>query len=596
MRARCAEVRKNPSRARDIRRRLDELGRLQGAYDGAGEAARAKLDVLRSLRAAPLLRAGELLRYHDILLFLRAYPDDRSVLREVERQLRDFPARVEALKSAAPERWEAELSDQGVVGGSVSNVFSHEMTEFLAHRHGEHVDVDWDEYQDSEAANFLGMLSPLVSWCENDAIENDDQFDPRTWLELSRSSGDPSGLSAALTLLRTSGLSRELAGALYESGEIPVRWRLVDGAASRTLARLPWKDFFFQRGPLAGRTSDLRADLRRPAPPLRAIPAAAGRDYVRAVREALAVRCRELHPLTHASPSEVYLYEPGRGVQIVVYGCAPDVRLPLESNFGAMLVRNGLPVGYGVGAMLLDRAEIAINIFPAHRRGESSWIIEQFFRLFVHHFGARVLVVRSYQVGDDNDEALESGAFWFYYKLGFRPAGKAIAKLAERERALLQADRRRRTPLHLLRRLSKGDLFFRLDEAGSSEWSELRVADLGYTVTRFVARKFGGRRAAAESACVEQVAKALGLDRRRRWTENEITGFRRLAPLLACIPGLGRWRPAEKQLLARIIRAKGSRRERTFVLLVQRHARLREALWNLARAEVKLRSGAAAAP
>ena len=75
--------------------------------------------------------------------------------------------------------------------------------------------------------------------------------------------------------------------------------------------------------------------------PLRRLSAAEGRRYVADIREVLAARVRELYPLAGASPDEVYLYEPGRGLQLVIYGSAPAIRLPHESNMGAMFVRNG---------------------------------------------------------------------------------------------------------------------------------------------------------------------------------------------------------------------------------------------------------------
>ena len=55
-----------------------------------------------------------------------------------------------------------------------------------------------------------------------------------------------------------------------------------------------------------------------------------------------------------------------------------------------------------------------------------------------------------------------------------------------------------------------------------------------------------------------------------------------MAPLLACIPDLGRWSAREKHLLARIVRAKGSRHERDYALLASRHQRFRAAVEQLA--------------
>ena len=163
------------------------------------------------------------------------------------------------------------------------------------------------------------------------------------------------------------------------------------------------------------------------------MPPSQGKQLVRKVSEVLSVRFRELFPLTNANPAEVYLCEPGRGLQMYIYGSLPEARLPLEANFGAMFTRNGLPVGYGVGVVLFDRVEIAVNVFPAFRSGESAFLIEQFFRVFYHHFGSRLFLVQRGQMGYGDDEPLKSGAFWFYYKLGFRALDAGVRDLAEQE-------------------------------------------------------------------------------------------------------------------------------------------------------------------
>ena len=85
----------------DGRALVDELGRLKGRFDGTGHAAREKLRLLFRLRDVPLPRRGLLRSYHDLLLFLRAYPDNEEVLEEAERQLAAFRARIETYRAAA---------------------------------------------------------------------------------------------------------------------------------------------------------------------------------------------------------------------------------------------------------------------------------------------------------------------------------------------------------------------------------------------------------------------------------------------------------------------------------------------------------------
>jgi hypothetical protein len=270
-------------------------------------------------------------------------------------------------------------------------------------------------------------------------------------------------------------------------------------------------------------------------------------------------------------------------VQIFIYGARPEIRLPLESNFGAMLVRNGLPVGYGVGATLFDRVEIAINVFPAFRSGESSFIIEHFFKLFHHHFGSNVLLVRSRQMGDGDNEPLQSGAFWFYYKLGFRAIDPKVRRLAEQEHEVIRRNKGYRTPLRTLKRLAKSDVFFHVDPSKMDSYREFPIVNLGYVVTKFFADEFDGNRNVGSQRSMSEVGRRLGIRGLNRWSTDEVTAFERMAPLLANIPDLEDWTVRERASLVRIIRAKGSTHERDFLLLSNQHTRFKAALEELAR-------------
>jgi hypothetical protein len=468
------------------------------------------------------------------------------------------------------------------VNTEVLHEFSYELTTSLSAWFGESVEIEWGQYEKRKNDPIDEFLPLLVAWMENDTLDNDLSIDTAGWLELVRSPEDTSTLSALVKLLARSRLSRPLQRYLYESAEIPIRWTLTQCPASRTLKRVPWKKVFFQKQPLLGRTRDLRAELSRPPSPLRPLTREQGEAQVRHIREVLGVRVRELFPLIHSSPDEVYLYEPGRGVQLVVLGNEMDIRLPIESNLGVMLVRNGMPVGYGIGAMLFDRAETAINMFPAYRGGESPFIIQELFRLLHQHFGAKTLLVRSYQVGDDNEEALESGSFWFYYKLGFRAVKPRIRELAEREFQRIRSDPSYRTPRSMLKRLSKSDVFFHIDPDKMDGYEELPVKNLGYLVTRYIAERFSGCRDDAIRESVKTVARALGIKGWKQWSRDEILGLQRLAPLVATFPDLRKWTAREKAALARLIRAKGAPRERQFVVLANRHSRFRKTVEDLA--------------
>ncbi len=566
--------------AGQIEKQVELLDKLKTGFDN--ESTNAKITILRKLSSAEIIDAETLESYHDILCFVRAYPDSRLVMNIAENELQNFGERIKHYTKNSKDRQAKKLLDSGIVGTVVSYEFSYELTVSLSEWFENLVEIDWNRYEKNETNSITAILPLLVAWQENDTLENDLTIPTSEWLNYGRSKKDHTDLQVLLKILRSSGLSRAVQRHLFESAEIPVKWALKDCKASRTLQGIPFKKIFFQKKPLISRTKDLRTELKKTPVPLKLLTPAQGKNQVRNIKEVLGVRCRELFPLINSNPTEVYINEPDRGVMLVILGNNPDIRLPLESNFGAMLVRNGIPIGYGIGCMLFERVEIAINIFPAFRTGESSFIIEQFFRLFYHHFGAKLLLVRSYQVGDDNEEALESGSFWFYYKLGFRSVNKRVRQLADTEYEKIQADRSYRCSMNILKRLAKGDIFFHIDSNKMNDYKELPLKNLGYIVTKYIADKFDGDRQLAIKKSVSQVARILNIQNWKSWSDDEITGFERLAPIIANIPDLHAWTKNEKAAMARIIRAKGTVRERDFVRLTQKHNKFKEAIDKMA--------------
>src|SRR5208337_725934 len=263
-----------------------------------------------------------------------------------------------------------------------------------------------------------------------------------------------------------------------------------------------------------------------------------------------------------------------------LWGLPPERRLPLRAYLAGFTVKNGVPINYIEAIGLGEWIEIGFNTFYTFRGGETAWIYAQVLRILNRYMGARCISVYPYQIGDGNEEAIESGAFWFYRKLGFRPGRADLLRLTEREEQRIADKPGYKTPARVLRQLAKAHVFYELPAAERGAWDRFSTRNLGLRVNRRMAREFDGDSGRTRRASAEKVSRALGVSV-ARWTVAEKQAFENWALVLALIPDLARWTAREKADVVRIIRAKAGRDEMRYLRLTQRHGRLRRELLRL---------------
>jgi hypothetical protein len=513
---------------------------------------------------------------HEALCFLQAYPDDAGVLASVDRALEGFPARVRRLAPAAARR----LQDSGIADTSLDYPFGYPMARWLARRFPRDVEILWEQFAEEERLQESLVL--LLNPTEHDAFSDEGGLGWRRWLEVARAGRALTDLQVLLELFDRADLDEATRDWLFESLALPIGWRLHGAGASRTFAKLPWPRPVSRGGAEApSRRSDPRdfiREVRRPLPSLRAAPRRLAESLIEAARLAMAVRFRELFAFSYANPGDVLVADPGRGLRIALIGILPTARLPFEGYYAYLALRNGVPVGYGAAWQLVGALELAVNVFEPFRRGESAFILSQVLRAYHRAFGMRTVVVDPYQIGHGNLEALESGAFYFYRHLGFRPRDPAVRRLAEAEQAKIARDPSYRTPLPLLRQLARSEIYLSLSASDPDAEQRVTASALAALVTGHIARRFhGDRRAAAQAASVA-VAAAVGAERRRHWPRDERHAFEQLSLLIALIPDLARWPAGDRRHLVQVLRAKGGPSEARYVRLLNGHHRLRRSL------------------
>jgi len=370
---------------------------------------------------------------------------------------------------------------------------------------------------------------------------------------------------------------------LYD--ELGLTLRLSPGldTPSRTHARTTRRAVSYQTGPLRiGRPDPLVAANE----PLRGVADVSRRDAERLIdlaREAMVTRKRDLYSFAAADPRDVRMIDCGDGLELACYGVHPEQRLLLDAVYSFLMLRNGVPIGYALASALWRSSEIAYNIFDTYRGAEAGWVYGRILAVMRSLFGVDTFTIYPYQLGHGNDEGLESGAWWFYYKMGFRPRDAATAALAEREAERVARRPGYRTAAATLRTLVRANVFFDLDSRRSDVIGQIPTDRIVLRATDLLATRFGSDRERGVSMLADQAADLLGLRSWRALPAGERLCWERWAPLVALLPDLDGWSPEEQHGLADVIRAKGGRRESDFVARFDAHPRLGSALVQIAR-------------
>jgi hypothetical protein len=544
---------------------LEELKRRFG--DDEAKILRA----LRVLSKSKFTDAGELIHFHEALLFLRAYPPSAGVLKQVEAILKTFEQRVSQLRRSDVDL--SPLDDpevSGITGTSATSNFSYAIVCWLAAKHPAQLSIDWDWFEEEE--RFGATMPRFLPLLEEEAIV-EAHVPYRDYLRAAK--GRANEVVWLIERFKSLKLSEKEEAEAYDSLKIHVRWQF-GVRASRTGMKLTTRRRFFHDRPLITRREISLANELKAAPiPVEKLSSALGEKIIEMARATSAVRYRELHGFTFGDSRRVIRADLGRGTEGFVMGVPAEDRLPLRAYHAALIFKNGVPVGYFEGLSIFERMESGFNLYYTFREGETAWLYARVLRLMKQLVGVTVFSIDPYQVGHENEEGIESGAFWFYRKLGFRPTRPDLVKLTLSEEGRISADPHRRSSPRTLRRLAAGHLLFELPDASATigKWDRFQIRNVGLAIQSRMAREFKGDAQAMRLYSVELVERTLGLQT-RDWTAGERSALENLALLFAMMQ-IDRWDSADKQLAARIIRAKGSGDEALYLKLMQKHSPLR---------------------
>ncbi len=413
-------------------RALDQLEAMKGQFGSA--AADRTAGLIEKLKRTRV-RNADLIRLHEIVLFLRAYPQSARVMQLADEILVSFWDRLPGNHDPF-----ADPDISGIIGTAISTNFSYEFARSLVERHGSAVGIDWDSFEHPE--RLVPALRRLIPESRDDwAVEAHPDW--RAWFEKGRGSLE--------------WLVHNLTPEIYDLMEIPISWN--PGAASRSTLRIPRRDIFYHDGPLLKREPNMITQmLAAPPIPRKLLGLAAARKIAGVIVDASAVRYRELYGFLYPDLARIEHADLGRGIDVFCF--PPSYPLPVRDYLCGMFFKNGVPIGYVEGLTRDQNMEVGFNLYYTFRDGETAWLYAMLLKLLHELSGVKSFSVDPYQIGHENEEAIESGAFWFYRKLGFAPESKEVGRVLRGEERRIKTRPRYRTPAATLRKLAIGRLLY----------------------------------------------------------------------------------------------------------------------------------------
>jgi hypothetical protein len=450
---------------------------------------------LENAEAFQFGNSTDLVGFHEALLLLEAYPASASLYERANNLLRNFEVLTRRFLRKHKKAAE-QLVNSGLRGTEVHGAFTFPSLLALRKQYPAYLFLHSFDKGGAEIGSVLKHFLPAVEFEAVNAENDRDEL-------LNDIFGKGDHLVHIIDSFHSHNVPPLLRDQLFDDlkifSGIILDGKIPDRSTARGIIRKPF----------------IHSEIQKRAEPLEVISRVlpAPENLTKAQEESiilnslcmLATLNRETDPVSSCAPRGVTLFQLERGISIALFSMDSDRRMPLESYIGYMLFKNGVPHAYGGSWIFGNRALFGINIFEPFRGGESSLTILQLLRVYHQYYGVTAFSVEPYQFGKDNPEGIASGAYWFYYKMGFRSDDKKLAGIAEKEFAKMQKVKSYRSSRATLKKFAESRVTWNINPR-----VELLPdpSEISRGVTDFVKKKYAGNRAAA----VADLRKKIGED------------------------------------------------------------------------------------
>lgn len=477
--------------AEPIHKPLNKFKKVAGLFDSESNAL--KLQLLKQMQGCKLEKNKSLLVYFDLLQFTCAYPYDSKILAAAEKEL----ARLTKFCQQTKNKDDNFFLNSGLPFSHILMGFSHDCLHWLL-KHP-HCKTTLDRYENPkfELNDALRLTLPSLEMSETAAGHDNDEL--LEALMISEKDKLPF-LLGQFDKFNRSPFAKDF---LFEGLDIYVKITPTNKAFSKAYNRVKVPEVFLH--PELIKRFDHIALLNTALPQPKTMDSAQLKTAIDVVKNSMTLTLRETDPITFMDEKSFRIYELERGISIAIYGMVPNRQLPLESYVGYTLFKNGFQAAYGGGWVFGERSLFGINISESLRGGESGFILCQLLRVYRQAFGVNYFEVEPYQYGADNPEGIKSGAFWFYYRYGFRPLDKKLAALATNESKKISARKGYRSPASVLEKFTDSNIGMNLGNK-----VPVTVAEMTKKVKKMITVKFKGNRSEAVNRCMINFQQKTG--------------------------------------------------------------------------------------
>jgi len=520
-----------------------------------------QLDLLKHCSDMPLTHPAQLKIYHDTLLFLIAYPLAVKVYKLAEKELNRVAMTIKLKQSSL--FWQRALYGSGLPYTELQCQYSADVTAWIMGKFGEMAEPIAATNSNEVTKMLWQAMLPGIEFYKST------QGNGSLWSRIKKISGynqDKKALLWIIQLFKQQTWNPLLKELLFNDLGIFVKWTLQDIDFSRSFLRCPIQAVRYNKATSNRINSSSIVKTLLPKPFL--LTQKEKIALIDICRTSLALYYRETDPVTFADPAETFLYDMGNGLQIVLTGMQKSWRLSLESYIGFMAFKNGVPIAYGGGWIFGHRCKIGVNIYPPFRGAESGKIFCQVMRLYYQVYNARHFIVKPYQFGKGNPDGLKSGAFWFYYKLGFRPKENSINETASAEWKKIKEDKKYRTPITILKIFTSCNMQL---EPVKNDTGNFNADFISIAVTDMINTRFSGDRETAISVCSKELADFLGMNNPSQTDHLKQHSWQNWALLFAILPGTKKWNKQQRKKFLEVLQLKDSGSEKDHIVALQNH-------------------------